>query len=224
MGRKKTTAVADPIKTQSKPDMDQIINEVVPDIINDLISDEADDTYNFSKQFNKMYQITDKIVSKILSSGGTLKQDSYVVREEFGEALAAGYRYLRFQGDVSAKLRKAGHDNEERDYANEMYEEIADVFMMSTSYARHHDWTFENKPMDCSIYLSKHIVGSLTGTELENYLKYVSEVLYRINTDSINEDYLYEFMGETFTVLLNAPGVLDKKIDKLYNKIFKIVE
>ena len=87
---------------------------------------------NFKEQFNKMYQITDKIVSKILSNGGTLKQDSYVVREEFGEALAAGYRYLRFQGETSAKLRKAGHDNEERDYSLEMYEEIADVFMMTT--------------------------------------------------------------------------------------------
>lgn len=170
---------------------------------------------NFKEQFNKMYQITDKIVSKILANGGTLKQDSYVVREEFGEALAAGYRYLRFQGETSAKLRKAGHDNEERDYALEMYEEIADVFMMSTSLCRHHEWAFENKTFE--------IVRPID-TDLENYLKKVSEVLYRINQDSVNEDYIYEFMEETITMLLVAPDVLDKKIDKLYKKIFKIVE
>ena len=170
---------------------------------------------NFKEQFNKMYQITDKIVSKILANGGTLKQDSYVVREEFGEALAAGYRYLRFQGETSAKLRKAGHDNEERDYALEMYEETADVFMMSTSLCRHHEWTFENKTFE--------IVRPID-TDLENYLKKVSEVLYRINQDSVNEDYIYEFMEETITMLLVAPDVLDKKIDKLYKKIFKIVE
>lgn len=170
---------------------------------------------NFKEQFNKMYQITDKIVSKILANGGTLKQDSYVVREEFGEALAAGYRYLRFQGETSAKLRKAGHDNEERDYALEVYEEIADVFMMSTSLCRHHEWTFENKTFE--------IVRPID-TDLENYLKKVSEVLYRINQDSVNEDYIYEFMEETITMLLVAPDVLDKKIDKLYKKIFKIVE
>lgn len=170
---------------------------------------------NFKEQFNKMYQITDKIVSKILSNGGTLKQDSYVVREEFGEALAAGYRYLRFQGETSAKLRKAGHDNEERDYSLEMYEEIADVFMMSTSLCRHHEWAFENKTFE--------IVRPID-TGLEKYLKKVSEVLYRINQDSVNEDYIYEFMEETITMLSVAPDVLDKKIDKLYKKIFKIVE
>lgn len=189
--------------------------EVSSEGINIIKENYIEQPDNFKEQFNKMYQITDKIVSKILANGGTLKQDSYVVREEFGEALAAGYRYLRFQGETSAKLRKAGHDNEERDYTLEMYEEIADVFMMSTSLCRHHEWTFENKTFE--------IVRPID-TDLENYLKKVSEVLYRINQDSVNEDYIYEFMEETITMLSVAPDVLDKKIDKLYKKIFKIVE
>lgn len=207
MGRKKKTLVAaEPITT----------DEPIQPAVNPAEDLTSDTPVCFKEQFNKMYQITDKIVSKILSSGGTLKQDSYVVREEFGEALAAGYRYLRFQGDVSAKLRKAGHDNEERDYALEMYEEIADVFMMSTSFARHNEWQYEDRDM---------VIYRPTISDLEMYLKKVSEVLYRINTESVNDAYLYEFLEETANLLeLNAPGVLDKKINKLYNKIFKIVE
>lgn len=205
MGRKKKLVTeAEPIiETMDELDVQSVTEEETVEI-----------TTDFKPQFDKMYQITDKIVNKILSNGGTLKQDSYVVREEFGEALAAGYRYLRFQGDTSAKLRKAGHDNEERDYALEMYEEIADVFMMSTSLCRHNEWKFENKTCN--------VVRPIEQT-LEQYLQKVSEVLYRINTESMNEDYIYEFIEETFMMLSNYPGVLDKKIDKLYNKIFKIV-
>lgn len=210
MGRKKKIVAAEPITSEptTEPVTEPVVEpipEVIPPIENPC----------FKEQFDKMYKITDKIVSKILVSGGSLEQDSYVVREEFGEALAAGYRYLRFQGDVSAKLRKAGHDDEERNYELEMYEEIADVFMMSTSLCRHHEWAFEDKDM---------VVVRPTMSDLELYLKKISEVLYRINTNSINETYIYEFLEETYVLLLNAPGTLDKKIDKLYNKIFKIVE
>lgn len=172
----------------------------------------------FKHQFTKMYEITDKIVSKILSNGGTLEQDSYVVREEFGEALAAGYRYLRFQGETSAQLRKAGHGNEEVDYALDMYKEFADVFMMSTSYCRHHEWTFSTKSF---------IIYRPIDLTLETFLKKVSEVLYRINVDSINEDYLYEFMEEVVYMIHQYDDSLDtltNKIDKLYNKIFPVVD
>lgn len=198
MGRKKKTEEISPIST-GEPIITYQVGGTEP--------------LSFKTQYDLMYQITDKIVNKILSNGGTLQQDSYVVREEFGEALAAGYRYLRYQGETSAKLRDAGHDNEERDYTQELYEEIADVFMMTTSLCRHKEYQFEGKPFE--IYREINMT-------LEQYLKKVSEVLFRINTDSVNEAYVYEFLEETFTML--PTSILDAKINKLYNKIFKVVE
>lgn len=231
MGRKKSTpetesvVVADPITTVAG--IDTFGAPYTQEAQNRVDSDPRDEA-DFSTQFTKMYEITNKIVEKILANGGTLKQDSYVVREEFGEAMAAGYRYLRNQGAISKKLRDAGHDNEERNYVIEMYEEFADVFMMSTSFCRHNNWTFENKPMTlaASVWFEENpqLLLRKGDTSIETYLSSVSEMLFRINNDSVNEDYMYEFICETYSMLLHAPGVLERKIDKLYNKICKVVE
>lgn len=215
MGRKRKTPVAEPVTEIS---MEEMVENTIGDVIaseGSYLSEEEYETNNFKAQYDKMYQITDKIVNKILANGGSLKQDSYVVREEFGEALAAGYRYLRYQGETSAKLRDAGHDNEQVDYELDMYKEFADVFMMTTSLCRHKGYKFNNRPF---------VVLRPILYTIEDYLRKVSEVLYRINYESINESYIYEFLEETFHMLLAKPGTLDAKIDKLYNKIFKIVE
>lgn len=205
-------------KKEVEPNTIELAAETTLDA-NTIASATIDSPVNFKAQFEKMYKITDQIVSKILSNGGSLEQDSYVVREEFGEALAAGYRFLRNQQSTSNKLRKAGHDNEEVDYELDMYKEISDVFMMSTSYARHHDWTFSNRTFD--------IIRPNTITDIQTYLSRCSEVLFRINTDSINEGYLYEFMEDTVTMINQYDShlsVLDAKIDKLYSKIFKEIQ
>lgn len=177
---------------------------------------------SFKENFEKMYEVTDQIVSKILAEGKDLKDDSYVVREEFGEALSAGYRYLKLQTAVGKQTREANHpeDNEEeRNYETEMYKEFADVFMMTTSFCRHNEWKFENKPF---------IIVRPIEMSIEDYLVKVSEVLYRIslhyNGHEINEDYIYEFLEETFAILSKDITVLQNKIDKFYNKIKKVVE
>lgn len=184
---------------------------------------ETVDSSTFKANFEKMYEVTDQIVSKILAEGRDLKEDSYVVREEFGEALAAGYRYLKLQTKVGKQTREANHpeDNtEERDYETEMYKEFADVFMMTTSFCRHNEWKFENKPF---------IIVRPIEMSIEEYLVKASEVLYRIalhyNGHEINEDYIYEFLEETYTMISSKDTtILQNKIDKFYNKIKKVVE
>lgn len=182
---------------------------------------ETIDSTGFKENFDRMYQITDKIVEKILAKSETLKQDSYVVREEFGEALAAGYRYLRYQGEISKQIRDAHHSEDAPvDYEADMYKEFADVFMMTTSFCRHNNFTMENKPF---------IIYRPINMTLEEYLTKVSEVLSRINyhfnSESVNADYMYEFLEETFAMISKSSvEVLSKKIDKLYNKIFNIID
>lgn len=177
------------------------------------------DSTGFEENFKRMYEIANKIANKILDEGGDLKDDSYVVREEFGEGLAAGYRYLKTQTDFGKKSRKAGHEEEQVDYELDMYKEFADIFMMTTTFCRHNEWDMNDKTF--VIYRPIHMT-------IEQYLTKASEVVYRIsnhyNGHEINSDYIYEFLEETFMMLIDHKDVLSNKIEKLYGKIFKIVE
>lgn len=178
------------------------------------------DSTGFEENFKKMYEITGKILDKIISKGKTIKDDSYVVREEFGEALAAGFRYLKTQTEVGKETRKANHEeDDERDFETEMYTEIADVFMMITTFCRHNEWDMSDKSF---------VIYRPINMTVEQYLNKVAEVLYRIclhyNGNEINSDYIYEFLEETFIMMINHKEALSNKIDSLYNKIFKVIE
>lgn len=182
---------------------------------------ESIDSTGFKENFNRMYEISDEIVNKIIKEGRPIKDDSFVVREEFGECLAAGFRYLKTLTVVGKQTRSANHaEDEERDFETDMYKEIADVFMMTTSFCRHNSWDLSDKPF---------IIYREINIDIERYLNKASEVLNRIcyhyNGNRLEADYIYEFLEETFAMIAKKDvNILQTKIDKLYSKIKKVVE
>lgn len=202
-------------------DVDKI--DVEPIVFTDEVLKEVEtiDSTGFKENFNKMYEISDEIANKIIKEGRPLKDDSYVVREEFGECLAAGFRYLKTQTTVGKQTREANHaEDDERDFETDMYKEIADVFMMTTTFCRHNSWTMSDKSF---------IIYRPINTDTEKYLGKVSEVLNRIcyhyDGNRVEADYIYEFLEETFAMIAQKDvTILQNKIDKFYNKIKKVVE
>ena len=192
--------------------------EFTEDVLKEV---ETIDSTHFRENFNKMYDVSDAIANKIIKEGRPLKDDSFVVREEFGEALAAGFRYLKTLTKVGKQTRSANHSEDtERDFEADMYKEIADVFMMSTTFCRHNSWTFDDKSF---------IIYRPINISIEEYLNKASEVLTRIcyhyNGNRIEADYIYEFLEETYAILAQKDiSILQDKIDKFYNKIKKVVE